>query len=439
MNDWKCAITLAICGCIYLTVAPSASADFVGVTTVIKDDPDTAFLCTEGNGKFVPGPLTICNIFAAFDDPTDRVLSVGNADLQVYNGAKPDVFFQHPFNVVVTAPRCTFVGFFPDLICDTFITIGFKCAPDPAGTDGTSPDGDFDASQFALNGHILGGWKNGNPANGQGDAGNYPDLQVLFLQSSVAQGLSLFGDIDIFWLDDESGEVFAEVDVPIECATGCPDDYPCDDGDACTENDQCIDGVCTGRLIGCDDFNPCTDDDCDPDTGCVNTPNDLNSCDDSDPCNGDESCKGGICQAGTPLDCDDNNLCTNDDCEPVAGCVNIRIDCDDNDACTEDSCDSDFGCVSTPIDCNDEDACTEDGCDSDTGCTHQDIECPKGQLCEPASGECVEDQDPCECENGRVTLCHVPPGNPGNARTITVGCAARDRHLAHGDTCGPCE
>ncbi|MCH8912877.1 MAG: hypothetical protein IIA33_04845, partial [Planctomycetes bacterium] len=137
--------------------------------------------------------------------------------------------------------------------------------------------------------------------------------------------------------------------------------------------------------------------------------------------------------------CDDNNLCTNDDCEPVAGCVNIRIDCDDDDACTEDSCDSDFGCVSTPIDCNDEDACTEDGCDSDTGCTHQDIECPKGQVCDPASGECVEDQDPCECVNGRVTLCHIPQGNRANARTITVGCAARDGHLAHGDVCGPCE
>ncbi|MCH8053115.1 MAG: right-handed parallel beta-helix repeat-containing protein [Planctomycetes bacterium] len=48
-------------------------------------------------------------------------------------------------------------------------------------------------------------------------------------------------------------------------------------------------------------------------------------------------------------------------------------------------------------------------------------------------------QDPCECVNGRVTLCHIPPGNLANARTITVGCAAGDRHLAHGDVCGPCE
>ncbi|MCH8854376.1 MAG: hypothetical protein IID41_17250, partial [Planctomycetes bacterium] len=77
--------------------------------------------------------------------------------------------------------------------------------------------------------------------------------------------------------------------------------------------------------------------------------------------------------------------------------------------------------------------------DSDTGCTHEDIECPKGQVCDPASGGCVEDQAPCECVNGRVTLCHIPPGNLAKARTITVGCVALDKHLAHGDHCGPCE
>ena len=50
-------------------------------------------------------------------------------------------------------------------------------------------------------------------------------------------------------------------------------------------------------------------------------------------------------------------------------------------------------------------------------------------------------QDPCADDDGdgRVTICHIPPGNLSNARTITVGCAARDKHLAHGDFCGPCD
>jgi len=39
----------------------------------------------------------------------------------------------------------------------------------------------------------------------------------------------------------------------------------------------------------------------------------------------------------------------------------------------------------------------------------------------------------------RVTLCHIPPGDPENMHTITVGASAVDAHLAHGDYLGPCE
>jgi hypothetical protein len=38
----------------------------------------------------------------------------------------------------------------------------------------------------------------------------------------------------------------------------------------------------------------------------------------------------------------------------------------------------------------------------------------------------------------QVTICHIPPGNPGNAHTITVGASAVPAHLAHGDTLGAC-
>jgi hypothetical protein len=37
-----------------------------------------------------------------------------------------------------------------------------------------------------------------------------------------------------------------------------------------------------------------------------------------------------------------------------------------------------------------------------------------------------------------VTICHIPPGNPANAHTITVGAPAVTAHLAHGDTEGAC-
>lgn len=40
----------------------------------------------------------------------------------------------------------------------------------------------------------------------------------------------------------------------------------------------------------------------------------------------------------------------------------------------------------------------------------------------------------------KVTICHIPPGNPENAHTITIGLPAVAPHmLLHGDTLGPCE
>ena len=370
MNGRKYATTLASCCVIILTVATQASADFVGVTTVIKDDPDTEFLCTQGHGDFVPGPLTVCNVFAVFDHPNDTLRGVGNADLQVFNGQNPDVFFQHPLNFNgSTSPECDSIPVFPDLICDSFVTIGYKCGPDPPGTDETILDISFDPREFQFNGHLVGYWSSGDPNNGQGDAGNYPDLQVLFLQSSVLIGLSMSGDIDIFWREHIDGQTIAEVDVAVECAAVCPDDYPCDDGDACTEDDVCNNQVCEGTPVDCSDL--------------------------------DDQCNYGVCNPDTGM------------CEQVS--VPDGWPADDGNVCTEG------------------DMCV-DGAPSGTP-----VQCPEGQVCDPATGECVVEQDPCECVNGRVTLCHIPPGNLANARTITVGCAARDRHLVHGDVCGPCE
>ena len=40
---------------------------------------------------------------------------------------------------------------------------------------------------------------------------------------------------------------------------------------------------------------------------------------------------------------------------------------------------------------------------------------------------------------GKIDVCHVPPGNPAGAMTISVGSAAAlAAHLAHGDTQGAC-
>ncbi len=41
-------------------------------------------------------------------------------------------------------------------------------------------------------------------------------------------------------------------------------------------------------------------------------------------------------------------------------------------------------------------------------------------------------------ESIKNTLCHVPPGNPANEHTISVGASAVRAHLAHGDILGAC-
>jgi hypothetical protein len=41
-------------------------------------------------------------------------------------------------------------------------------------------------------------------------------------------------------------------------------------------------------------------------------------------------------------------------------------------------------------------------------------------------------------EEAKVDVCHIPPGNPGNAHTITIGESAVAAHLDHGDVLGPC-
>ncbi len=43
-----------------------------------------------------------------------------------------------------------------------------------------------------------------------------------------------------------------------------------------------------------------------------------------------------------------------------------------------------------------------------------------------------------EKEDKKVTICHVPPGNPANNHTITVGRPAVRAHLRHGDYLGEC-
>ena len=41
-------------------------------------------------------------------------------------------------------------------------------------------------------------------------------------------------------------------------------------------------------------------------------------------------------------------------------------------------------------------------------------------------------------KNEKITICHVPPGNPANMHPITISVKALTAHMAHGDFMGGC-
>lgn len=99
---------------------------------------------------------------------------------------------------------------------------------------------------------------------------------------------------------------------PNPCA-GQPDGTPCNDGTACTVGDACVSGTCvSGPPANCNDANVCTDDSCDAVLGCLHVLN-TDPCDDDNPCTTGDVCDEGACTA-SPL-CDDGDPCTTDTCD----------------------------------------------------------------------------------------------------------------------------
>jgi len=138
-------------------------------------------------------------------------------------------------------------------------------------------------------------------------------------------------------------------------------------------------------------------------------------CADGDLCNGIEHCVVGSCVASpAPLVCDDGDACTNDTCNPTAGCAHADVACpatcgpgddglrcSDGTACTVGDTCSGGACVGTTLACDDADPCTVDTCDVQLGCTY--VEQANGPTCltsaQCASSAdhtpCVADGDPC--------------------------------------------
>ncbi|MFT5429374.1 MAG: hypothetical protein ACI9OJ_000043 [Myxococcota bacterium] len=181
----------------------------------------------------------------------------------------------------------------------------------------------------------------------------------------------------------------------------------CDDGDNCTSEDGCSPAGCAGKALNCNDNNLCTDDSC-VDGQCSSVPN-SGSCGDGNPCTVGDTCIDKTC-VGTLKSCDDANACTADSCD-AGTCFNVAADgaCDDGNPCTGGDACSDGACVGGANTCQ---------CRSDSDCASEE----DGDLCN-GTLKCVGTQ--CSVDPISVVVCPAPVGQCTLAvcNSATGGCS----------------
>ncbi len=208
--------------------------------------------------------------------------------------------------------------------------------------------------------------------------------------------------------------------------TGCtatPNVLPCEDGDKCTFADACKNALCLpGVITDCNDNNVCTTGSCDSKIGCTQTGNDL-PCEDGSKCTTADKCANSACGPGAATNCDDNNVCTDDACSPKIGCGHVAnvVPCEDGNKCTiGDKCGGSICLSGAATDCNDANICTNDNCQANTGCdnTANVLPCEDGSKCTLADN-CKDSV----CMPGVVTDCSDNNVCTDDSCTAKLGCA----------------
>ena len=175
---------------------------------------------------------------------------------------------------------------------------------------------------------------------------------------------------------DAAADVTAATDVAVDPCPGglgcaCEQDGDCDDGDACTTLQRCVDNACTAGTPACDDGNTCTADACAKDGTCTHSAS-PGFCEDGTPCTVADTCHAGACTPGGPKGCDDDEPCTTDQCDTAIGCIHMATDvtCTDATICTEPGYCHLGHCQDAAVKpCDDGLPCTWDTCMPEQGCT----------------------------------------------------------------------
>ena len=298
-------------------------------------------------------------------------------------------------------------------------------------------------------------------------------------------------------------------------AVALADGATCSDGNACSTGDLCAGAGCVASgTLSCDDLNPCTLDKCNPLAGCVNWAiAATTACDDGDACTAADTCVNGSCQSGVntcqcqansecgkfedgnlcngTLYCDKSTLpyvckanpatvftcptgsdgaCQKNTCIPATGQCKLVLApantaCDDGDKCTTGDFCGDGLCAGgsntcfckTTSDC----ATSEDGnhCNGTLFCNKATAQCQLNPLtvvtcqtvlntycahntCNPKDGKCVvlpvHDSNPCDDGNA-CSPNEVCQGGTCSSTTNTCECtkdadcaAKEDANLCNG-------
>lgn len=192
---------------------------------------------------------------------------------------------------------------------------------------------------------------------------------------------------------------------------------PCDDANACTQTDTCQAGICTGtNPITCTPLSQCHNPGiCDPSTGVCSNPVRANGslCNDGNGCTQTDQCQNGVCNGTNPVVCTALSQChTIGTCNPTTGaCSNPRKPdgtmCDDSNACTPtDTCESGACIGANPIKCVATDQCHDIGtCNPTTGTCSNPLKA-NGSSCDD-SNACTQ-LDTCQtgvCIGSMPTIC----------------------------------
>jgi hypothetical protein len=196
----------------------------------------------------------------------------------------------------------------------------------------------------------------------------------------------------------------------------------CNDGKSCTELDTCqIDGACLGNILNCNDLNGCTYDECSEESnGCSHVSVNI-ACDDGDACTTQDFCVDSSCVGQDPVVCiDDGDPCTTEVCDSLDGCGLSPTPCDDGNDCSVDNCVEGIGCehplMEDGSDCDDADACTDkEFCDAGNCTSDHILNCDDGNTCT---------NDSCDVELGCVHIFNTDGCDDGFSCTIDDICSA---------------